>query len=198
MNHFEDLLFKYGILQFGRFITSTGQTQPFRLNLNLLPSYPDALQLAATEIHTHINQQQITPERILCKVDAIPLATLISTKTNIPLIYSRQQNELTVHDLVGAYDINHPTLLILNTYDGNPEFPNFIHNVNRVGLKVNHIFTLINIHIPYPAFSDGLSGEKFECSELTKLATLTESAFKRGIITEQHKKMVLTWIDQHH
>src|SRR4051794_36965583 len=101
----------------------------------MLVSYPDILDQAALEAQSIVSTLNVT--RLLCTPDAIPFGVAVSLRTGIPLVYSRGAGEAPVFDLIGAYDIDHPTLLLTNSVGWN-EFPAaLVKGAHRVGLEVH-------------------------------------------------------------
>lgn len=133
-------LFEAGLVQFGRFERAEENIHPFRLYLEMLPAYPALLRACADASVTLLEGQQI--ERLLCDDDSLPLGVCISQQTGIPLVYSRGRGEAAISDLVGAYDVGHPTTLILNTADNPEKIARHIQNAGRVGLEVRMMIIL--------------------------------------------------------
>jgi hypothetical protein len=188
MHEFEELLFKYGLIQFGRFANPDGTTQPFKLNLDWLSSYPGALEAAAKEITYGIDLHNIKVERILCPFDTLPLATLVSQKTKIPLVYSRGRGEPPVVDLVGAYDINHPTLFLVNAYLSNQSHTSLLKNADRVGLKTKHAYALVDAGNPTMNGNASVGW-----ADVLTIDALAELALHRGEIIENMYNIVQQW-----
>jgi orotate phosphoribosyltransferase len=130
-----------GLLQFGRF-QHNGVFEPFLSRLDMLGSYPDVLR-ALTDAAQHALAAFPRPERLLCTADALPLGIALALVLDTPLVYSRGRGEVPVDDLVGAYDIGHPTILIADT-TGASVF-DLAERAARVGLDVRAICTIIEI-----------------------------------------------------
>lgn len=135
------MLLENGLLQFGRF-ERDGQVAPVLLNLELLPSYPETLHYIAEQAAQKIGRGF---ERIVCIADSLSLGTAISLKTNIPLVYSRGKGELPVYDLVGAYDVGHPAILVMNTLQSATEIQYFVARAKQVGLHIQQVFAVIDV-----------------------------------------------------
>lgn len=134
-------LFNTGILQFGRFTDDAGIAQPYRLRLELLAAYPSLLQQVA---YRGVQQLAHLPsfDRFVTLSDSIPIATAISLNTGISLVYSRGTNEPLVHNLVGAYDVGHPTCLIVNSVNNMTQ--SFITTSRKVGLEIHSVFEVVH------------------------------------------------------
>lgn len=129
-------LFEHGLLQFGMFQTSA-EDVPFQLQLGFLPSYPHLLSQVARSIH-----QMLIPnhQRLLCDLEALPLGVSVSLMSETPLVYSRVALGFGGNDLVGAYDIGHPTCLLVNQLGEQSQ--RLIDVASSVGLEVSQIIAL--------------------------------------------------------
>ncbi|MEL6151121.1 MAG: hypothetical protein AAFR56_15970, partial [Chloroflexota bacterium] len=122
---------------------------------------------------------------ILCPFDTLPLATLISQIANIPLVYSRGRGEPAVDDLVGAYDINHPTLLLANTTTGDGALGQLQTDARRVGLLTTYALVLIRQN------NDEDWQELNHHGEFLHVNSLARFAISKGVISEAFMKEVL-------
>jgi hypothetical protein len=138
----EQLLVESGLLLFGWFNTEAEKGIPFRLHLDMLPAYPDVLKAfaAAAKEHTH------DVSRLVCLGDSLPFGVALSLETGIPLVYSRGSERDAVHDLVGAYDIGHPAVLVANSWTDSQTTHQFIYNARKVGLDIQRAVALLEIH----------------------------------------------------
>lgn len=113
--------------------------KPYRLQLEMLPAYPPVL-----EEFSRLAAQQFTHEsidRIVTSNDVMAVGVLLSVETSIPLVYSRGRGESPVHDLIGAYDVGHPAVLLVG--ETIPETTALIQNCQRVGLEIKEVIVLI-------------------------------------------------------
>lgn len=179
-------LVETGLLQFGRFAQPAGY-EPILLNLDLLPAYPDVLRLAATNLQSLISGSQA--ERLLCSADSLPLGVAVSLQSGIPLVYSRGANMLPAFDLVGAYDIGHPTLLLTNTTPALADIETLVKNARRVGLDVIGWTALIDRQtrkIP----------EGIPTQSLLYLTDIVEQLLHDQFLPPGQAQAVLTWIKE--
>lgn len=135
-------LFESGLIQVGAF-TINGQSNHIKLNLGLLPSYPAILRDASALFHKLIRQGL---NRIICAPDAIALATAVSVHTTIPLVWHSGQFGAPSHHFIGAYDIEHPAVLITLTgsrYSAD-ELAILYHEAGSVGLQIQQHLCLID------------------------------------------------------
>ncbi len=134
-----ELLVRHGLVQFGRFATPDGTQSPVRFELNLLLSYPSVATQIARAIAQRIDVERV--ERLLCPADAAPLGALVAVETGIPLVYSRGVGEPAVVDLVGAYDVGHPTVLLVNLTS--VHLDDLVQRASRFGLTVTQTIGIL-------------------------------------------------------
>lgn len=128
------------LIQFGRF--QRGNTiWPVNVQLEMLPSYGEILSMAADQLAGFSNNV----ERLVCDIDSLPLALAISLRLSLPLVYSRY-NVGIAPELVGAYDIGHPAILIVNS-TGVVDHTQFVRSAGRVGLVITAIYALLDYGI---------------------------------------------------
>jgi len=151
------MLLNTGILQFGLFVDNN-TTSAYRIRLEMLSAYPEVMQQVIYRgIQTIATSRPF--DRLVSHPDCIPLASAVSLNTGISLVYSRGQAEAPVHDLVGAYDVGHPSCLLVNTIT--PATAAFITNCQRVGLEIHTILEVV------------AKGEKLEGFDQRHIFTLT-------------------------
>lgn len=183
---FEQQLLDTGLIQFGRFHVKDHHV-PFRCNFEMLPSYPELLDtLAHVVVSAFVTMPAI--ERLVCTADALPLGMAISLMTKIPLVYSRGLNTSAVHDLVGAYDVGHPTALITNLIDrdSDQDLALFKRRAESVGL---HIVQTIGMFSSEHETDD-------EIAVLINARVLVLSLRQGGMLTAEVADQVLAWFNR--
>ncbi len=176
-----EALITNGLLQFGQFQIN-GTTQPFTVRLDLLASYPDVLRFVRDQF-----LRCATPvpfDRILCPLDALPIAIAVSLELQIPVVYSRGNSESTVFDLVGAYDIGHPTLIIANHADAN--LMKLIAQAACVGLQLSVVWTVIELASAMASDIDTLC--------LVRLRTILDDPFVQSWVAPGQIDAVKAWL----
>lgn len=126
------------LIQFGSFRPNGIDEVPVALHLEMLPSYPAELREAG-ELTALVLGNTPQVDRLLCPVDAIGLATLVAINLGKPLVYQRDGT------LTGAYDIGHPTALIVNHLGDLPAARALIQSARQVGLTVTGIVALVGV-----------------------------------------------------
>lgn len=182
MNKLTGLMLEAGLLQFGWF---EPEGIPLRLSLEMLPAYPDILAQIVAEGMKHTSNMN----RLVCTIDALPLGVGLSLKTNIPLVYSRGSGEAPYHDLVGAYDIGHPALLLVNALDNTESTTKLIHKARSVGLQIQYIVAIMDLGIPEIA-------PDIEVYTLLSLENEIQALIAEGRLASGQGQAVLNWLKE--
>lgn len=128
-----------GILQYGMFHTSSG-THPYQLLVSDLISYPFLLNDCAELVTQHIVRAD--GARLCCQTAALPLATLVSQKTGIPLVWEQGTFAAAVEDFAGAYDIGHPTTFLSYVLPDREKKETIVRRAQSVGMMIEHYIAL--------------------------------------------------------
>jgi hypothetical protein len=178
------LVLETGLLQFGRFIRN-GEVSPFQLSLELLPAYPGTLKQIADKAKQHLNHNPVN--RLVTTMESLPLGVAVSLETGIPLVFSRGDNAPAVNDLVGAYDMGHPTVLLLNTLGNTRTMEHFVQTAKRVGLEIHTLISIFDLEISQPL-------RDIRIFSLLRLATLSTDLMATGQLPQGQGQAVLDWI----
>lgn len=159
-----------GLLLGGDYAQADGSRRPYSLRLDLLGSYPRLLDAVASVIAPLVGSG--TYSRLLCPLDAVPLGTAVALRTGLPLVYSRGTHESPVADLVGAYDIGHKTLLLLNDNALDDSIATLVRRARGVGLDVDGMIALVDVR-------GAGGGADIACSTLLRVEELLRVASLR-------------------
>lgn len=185
MDNLITLLMDAGLLQFGWF-----EGVPFKLHLDMLPAYPDVLKALAVAAKTQ-TQPIHTLSRLVSTNDALPFGVALSLETGIPLVYSRGSGEGAVNDLVGAYDIGHPALMLVNTWTRNDiqRVSDLITGARRVGLDIRQALTIVEVDTQNTHL-----GVDVSVHHLLKLTNIVEILVDGGRMPVGQGEAVLDWL----
>lgn len=183
MNRIANLFIETGLLQFGTFETPSGW-QPFTLNLDYLPSYPDTLSAVVAEARALLPEV----DYLLAMADAVPLGVALGVALHKPLVYSRGTDEAPVFDLVGAYDIGHSGALLASVVDDGRKLARLAEGARRVGVDARVAVALIDLGI---AQVDAL-----EVHALVRLPDAVDRLAASGELPAGHAAAVHAWIDK--
>jgi len=86
-----------GAIKFGDFKLSSGARSPYYIDLRLAPSYPDLLDRIG-DIYVEVVKNEIQPKWKIDRIAGVPtaglpVATVVSQKMRIPLIYVRKEQK---------------------------------------------------------------------------------------------------------
>lgn len=177
------LLLETGLIQFGRF----GHTsEPIRFSLDMLPSYPDALQIVVEQAIPVLAQLQVN--RLISAADSVPFGVAMGMASSVPLVYSRGSSENPAHDLVGACDIGHPALLLTNVLRDWDAVSRLAANARKVGLEVQTILAIVDLGIA----TDLRDTQVFA---LLSLPTVIEELLDGEYLPRAHGQALRNWIN---
>lgn len=165
-----------GLIQFGSF-PRNGVSIPVQFHFDMLASYPDVLEAAATELSRRLP----SVDRLMCPFDSVPLGVALALKTGIPLVYSQGGTQEAVYDLVGAYDIGHPAAFVTNVA-GMTDYSALLSSVRRVGLDVQHTIALVNL------------GTAPDVTALFHLDEIVTVLVERGSLPGGQAQLVKDWL----
>ena len=175
------LLLETGLIQFGRF---GGDYKPFQLHFDLLPSYPDVLNAIVQQAGHLVGEV----DHLVCVNQAIPFGVGLSLKTGIPLVYSWGSDEPPVYDLVGAYDIGHPSILLANHSDNMEYHARLVDQSRQVGLEIDRLLVII---------ATGKSQKSdLEVLSLLKLELIVDELAQSGELPEGQVLQMRQWLNK--
>jgi hypothetical protein len=164
-------LYDVGLIQFGYF----EQKYPYQILLNMLPSYPQLLQELAQIMSESVLKMGC--DRMTCQREMIPIATVVSLISHIPLVYEYDNKGTASHDLIGAYDVGHPTVWLT-------EIPRvddkFVKRCDGVGLMIQQQLSVYAI-----SAKNGV---------LFSLYEIVETLDERKRISEIQAKNLTLWL----
>mgnify|MGYP000573443304 CR=1 FL=1 len=176
-------LLDVGLFQFGAF-TVNGVVQPFVHHLEMLPAYPILLSAVGSTIATHLKDR--SSSHVLCAPDAISLGTVVSLELSKSLVFPNADGTV----LIGAHDIGHPTVLVINQWRGDAPMLQLIRTAHRTGLQVEYIVSVVDgVAVALP---EGVQA----AFELIHVAQVVEVAETTQRIPAGQANAVRRWITQ--
>lgn len=137
--------YNLGIIKFGNFILKSGISSPFYIDLRPLASSPQLLKILSNfllklEINSDFN--------LICGVPyaALPIATVMSILSNIPLIIKRKENKGygTKRILEGVFYNNQTCLLVEDVITTGKSLIETISVIENEGLIVKNIVVVLD------------------------------------------------------
>lgn len=179
------LLLETGLLQFGRFAQGA-DWRPYRLNLEMLPSYPDVLE----QIIEWASSKTGKVDHLVCLPSALPFGVGLSLRTSVPLVYSRGTQDAPVFDLVGAYDIGHPAALLANDLTQLEDVERLWTEARCVGLDIRRVLVIVDEGQPVP--------EKYGLEALLLLPDMVRQLIATRRLPAGHGQSTLDWLNRRH
>ena len=109
---------RMGAVKFGDFKLSSGARSPYYIDLRLAPSYPEMLDRIG-DLYVEIVKNEIQPKWKIDRIAGVPtaglpVATVVSQKMRIPLIYVRkeQREHGMGKNIEGVVNANDNVLLV--------------------------------------------------------------------------------------
>lgn len=137
--------YELGIIKFGDFTLKSGIQSPFYIDLRPLASSPTLLKELSELLLEEVKNQEY---QLICGVPyaALPMATAMSLKSEIPLIIKRKENKGygTKKMLEGIFSEGQTCLLVEDVITSGKSLFETIEEVNREGLKVKDIVVVLD------------------------------------------------------
>ncbi len=84
-----ELLYRNGMIKFGRFKLTSGRESTVYVDLRPLPSFPEAFSEVVRELSERVREEYVCG----IAVGGLPLATAVAFSLKIPLIYVRKERK---------------------------------------------------------------------------------------------------------
>ncbi|WP_185851681.1 orotidine-5'-phosphate decarboxylase [Blattabacterium cuenoti] len=138
-------IYNLGIIKFGSFTLKSGMTSPIYIDFRPIASRPDLLKklsdLLLNEIPSHTFE-------LICGVPyaALPIATTLSLRSNIPLIIKRKENKGygTKRMIEGIYKKGQNCLLIEDVITSGDSLLKTIIDIEKEGLIIKNILSILD------------------------------------------------------
>lgn len=140
-----EALISAGALKFGKFVLSSGRESNYYVDLRIIPSFPD---LFSEVIEAYVSM--ISPydfDRIAgIETAGIPIATGVSLKTKIPMIYVRKEAKKhgTGKVVEGVVHEGDEVALVDDVITTGASKVRAINALRALGVKVEHVFVLVD------------------------------------------------------
>jgi hypothetical protein len=122
------------------------------------------------------------PSRLLCLADALPIGLAVSLYMQIPLVYSATKHGAPATTLIGAYDIGHSAVLLMNTSASLPEALKLQQVAEQVGISVVQKLAILDL------------GNHQDVQSLLHLPDLVAELAHDGAIPHGQAQAVLHWV----
>lgn len=138
-------LFEKGAIKFGLFTLKSGLKSPIYIDLRTLVSYPKTLELVADVL---LNMSKGLEFKRIAGIPyaAIAIATAVSLKGNLPMIYPRKEAKEygTKKAIEGIFNAGETVLVIDDLITRGDSKIEAIAPLEKVGLKVKDVVVLVD------------------------------------------------------
>lgn len=181
-----------GLIQFGRFEQPGGAPWPISIHLSWLPSYPGTLREVAQALAPLLDGLGV--DRVLAAPGALPVAVALGLETGMPVVYAAGEASAATaaYAIEGAYDVGHPTALLLDRLLDAAQAQAIGALAGRVGLDVHAALCVLDL---------GLGARQaLEAGGWTVRAALTldealPALEAAGVLPPVMRASVQAWID---
>jgi len=138
-------LIEAGLVQFGRFAQPDGSFWPVAAHLGWLPSYPALLRQTGA-IMADLGAG-LRVDRLLAAPGALPVAVALGLASDLPVTYWRGdvRDYTAAYSIEGAYDVGHPTALLLDALLSATPVHELTEQARRVGLEVTTLLAVLDL-----------------------------------------------------
>ena len=186
-------IFKLDIIKFGDFVLKSGIKSPFYIDLRALASNPPLLKSLA--IHLLNLLPDNNKGELICGVPyaALPMATVVSITSGIPLIIKRKENKGygTQKLIEGVYEKGQNCILIEDVITSGKSIIETLQHLEERGLKVIDILIVIDRE---QGGRERLLNLGYKVHSLFTINEIVKAFKKFNKIDEQVAKSVLEFI----
>jgi orotate phosphoribosyltransferase len=133
------------VVKFGEFELVSGMKTPIYVDLRVIPSYPESMKVVAEELSKLV--KTLKPDVVAgAETAGIPLATAISLKTKIPMIYVRKRPKRygTMEMIEGILQKNQKVVLIDDMATNAFSKVKFVEGIRHSGGIVNDVVIVLD------------------------------------------------------
>ena len=190
-------IFNLNIIKFGDFVLKSGIRSPFYIDLRSLASNPPLLKSLAIHLLELLPDSHLG--ELICGVPyaALPMATVVSITSGIPLIIKRKENKGygTQKLIEGIYKKGQNCVLIEDVITSGKSLIETLLDLEKEGLKVSDILVVIDRE---QGGKERLLNQGYRVHTLFTITEIVKAFKKFNKIDEQTAKSVLNFVRNNH
>ncbi|MCH8004340.1 MAG: orotate phosphoribosyltransferase [Nanoarchaeota archaeon] len=182
------------VVKFGEFTLVSGMKTPIYIDLRVLPSYPESMLTVTEELVKVI--KKLKPDVIAgAETAGIPLATAISLKTKIPMIYVRKRPKSygTQEMIEGILEKNAKVVLIDDMATNAYSKIKFVDGIKHASGIVEDVVIVLDRE---QGGVEALGKENVKLHSLITLKELLNYMKDNNLIDDNKYNEVLTYLEQ--
>ncbi|AWU46083.1 orotidine-5'-phosphate decarboxylase [Blattabacterium punctulatus] len=176
-------IYNLGVLKFGHFTLKSGMNSPIYIDLRPIASRPDLLiklsDLLLNEVPPHTFE-------LICGVPyaALPIATALSLRSNIPLIIKRKENKGygTKKMIEGIYKKGQKCLIIEDVITSGDSLLKTVIDLEKEGLIIKNILSILDRE---QGGIENIKNKGFNIRSLFRIGEVLKILEKKNLLKEK-------------
>ena len=182
------------VVKFGKFILASGSESPIYVDLRILPSYPDSMAAVTEELVKVV--KKLKPDVVAgAETAGIPLATAISLKTKLPMIYVRKKPKSygTQEMIEGILKKGQKVVLVDDMATNAFSKLIFVDGIKQAGGVVNDVLIVLDRE---QGGAEALAKENVKLHSLITLKDLLQYMKNNNLVDETRYNEIIKYLDQ--
>jgi uridine monophosphate synthetase len=187
-------LARIGALKFGKFTLKSGIESPFYIDMRLLVSYPDVLELAANALAAVTSP--IRYDRIAAiPYGALPIGVALSMRVRKPLIFPRKERKEygTGRQIEGEFNAGERILLVDDIITKGDSKLEALTPLTDAGLNITDIAVLLDRE---SGGTQILIDKGYHVHSVLTITSLAERLYAERKIEAEQRSLIFNWLEK--